>query len=380
MEPEYRAGRQQQDLEYDVNSDIFPQRNLGDVVLAAKNLDDFNFALLSNVVKGWVLNDRRWCSLDIKHISDFVPNKDIFESLILPQDRTDIIKALVQSYRLGDSALTSDELKSQNDHYVAPFAADAIKGKGQGLLVLLHGPPGVGKTFTAECVAEYTKRPLFPVTCGDLGTEPRELEDNLQNCFRLAQRWQCVMLLDEADVFLARRHLSDLKRNSLVSVFLRVLEYYNGILFLTTNRVGNFDEAFTSRLHVSIHYPPLEDTERLKIWQYHMNRLERIRPDIIFSGTALNYLDSDETKKLRFNGRQIRNIFQTAVSLAVYEAETATKSQNKRPTLRSDHLKKVIKLSAEFQEYLQETRRDDSSRAYDDEIRNDNYIAREHRR
>lgn len=141
---------------------------------------------------------------------------------------------------------------------------------------------------------------------------------------------------------------------------------------MTTNRVGNFDEAFTSRLHVSIYYPPLEDTERLKIWQYHINRLEQIRPDVVVSGTVFGYLESEETTKLRFNGRQIRNIFQTAVSLAVYDAETATKAQQKKPNLRSDHLRKVIKLSAEFQDYLRRTRNDDSTRAYDDEIRYDN--------
>jgi hypothetical protein len=142
-------------------------------------------------------------SLNINYVSDFVQNKDIFDSLILPQDRTDIIKALVQSHKLGDSAMTLDEMRPGTN--ATPFAADAIKGKGQGLLVLLHGPPGVGKTSTAgmfhglklqlihhahnmpECVAEYTGRPLFPVTCGDLGTETQELENNLQNCFRLAQ-------------------------------------------------------------------------------------------------------------------------------------------------------------------------------------------------
>ena len=60
---------------------------------------------------------------------------------------------------------------------------------------------------------------------------------------RLAYRWQVVLLLDEADVYLERRATNDVLRNSLVSVFLRNLEYYRGILFLTTNRVGDFDKA-----------------------------------------------------------------------------------------------------------------------------------------
>jgi len=100
--------------------------------------------------------------------------------------------------------------------------ADLVRGKGEGIIMLLHGPPGVGKTSTAECVAELCNRPLFQITCGDIGTEPKDVEKNLDDNFRLAHRWGCVLLLDEADVFLTRRGQEDLKRNSLVSGTYRV--------------------------------------------------------------------------------------------------------------------------------------------------------------
>lgn len=60
------------------------------------------------------------------------------------------------------------------------------------------------------------------------------------------------MLLDEADVFLERRVNNDIKRNAMVGVFLRLLEYHQGILFLTTNRVSTFDDAFNSRISVKM--------------------------------------------------------------------------------------------------------------------------------
>jgi SpoVK/Ycf46/Vps4 family AAA+-type ATPase len=94
---------------------------------------------------------------------------------------------------------------------------DLVRGKGEGIIMLLHGPPGVGKTSTAECVAELCNRPLFQITCGDIGIEPRDVEKNLDDNFRLAHRWGCVLLLDEADVFLTERGGENLKRNSLVS-------------------------------------------------------------------------------------------------------------------------------------------------------------------
>ena len=88
----------------------------------------------------------------------------------------------------------------------------------------------MGKTATAECVAASYGKPLLPITCGDLGLQPKEVEATLQISFQLAQAWDCVMLLDEADIFLAQRTNQDIERNALVSVFLRVLEYYEGIL------------------------------------------------------------------------------------------------------------------------------------------------------
>lgn len=131
---------------------------------------------------------------------------------------------------------------------------------------------GVGKTSTAECVADKTKRPLFPITCGDIGESAMEVEKNLHHNFRLAYKWGCVLLLDEADVFLAKRNKTDLRRNAVTSVFLRSLEYYAGILFLTTNRVGSIDPAFKSRIQLSLYYPPIDLETTVKLYQVFLKR------------------------------------------------------------------------------------------------------------
>jgi SpoVK/Ycf46/Vps4 family AAA+-type ATPase len=78
---------------------------------------------------------------------------------------------------------------------------DLVRGKGKGLIILLHGVPGVGKTSTAESIASFTKRPLYPITCGDLSETAREVEESLEAHFTLAHRWGCILLLDEADGF-----------------------------------------------------------------------------------------------------------------------------------------------------------------------------------
>jgi SpoVK/Ycf46/Vps4 family AAA+-type ATPase len=150
---------------------------------------------------------------------------------------------------------------------------DFMDGKGQGLIILLHGGPGTGKTLTAESVAEFDERPLYRVTCGDIGTEPESVEKYPKSVLFVGCTWGCVVLLDEADVFLEERIKQDMQRTAPVSVFLRVLEYYDGILILTTNCIGTFDEAFRSRVQLALHYPPLNEEDRREVWHNFMQFL-----------------------------------------------------------------------------------------------------------
>jgi hypothetical protein len=68
------------------------------------------------------------------------------------------------------------------------------------------------------------------MNAGDIGDNALVVQKSLNQNFKLAHRWGCVMLLDEADVFLQARDKHDMKRNAVVSAFLRILEYYSGIL------------------------------------------------------------------------------------------------------------------------------------------------------
>lgn len=215
----------------------------------ALELRDEDLVLLPKRMFAYALRERRFLPIDLNLLKPIRREPGVFENLRIQPEYKDVVRGLVMSHfqkkvlerRYADAAT---EGPSQ----------DLIQGKGRGLVVLLHGVPGVGKTATAEAVAMENRKPLFVITCGDLGLTPHEVEYSLKNVFRLAHLWDCVLLLDEADVFLSQRSKLDMKRNALVSVFLRVLEYYNGLLFLTTNRVGTIDEAFKSRIHISLYY------------------------------------------------------------------------------------------------------------------------------
>ncbi|CZR69839.1 uncharacterized protein PAC_19739 [Phialocephala subalpina] len=200
----------------------------------------------------------------------------------------------------------------------------------------------------------------------DLGTTSKEVETELEKNFSLASRWDCILLLDEPDVFLASRERKDFKRNGLVALFLRVLEYYAGILFLTTNRVGGFDEAFASRIHMSLHYPDLDSEKTKDVFKpnldlinekfAHENR-QKIFDDVaILDFAGSHWMENEKNKGLRWNGRQIRNACQTALALGEFEAQGKTLSAEIDPTkpvqLKLAHFKTVEKAYNEFAVYL----------------------------
>lgn len=96
---------------------------------------------------------------------------------------------------------------------------------------------------------------MYTMSAGDLGLDPSGIEDSLTRILELAAKWNAAILQDEADVFLDARNTSDLERNKRVWIFLRMLEHHQGMLFRTTNRVKQIDDACHSRSNVSLHYP-----------------------------------------------------------------------------------------------------------------------------
>jgi hypothetical protein len=167
------------------------------------------------------------------------------DKLILPASHRDLL-----------DVLTSD---------LDAFVSDIIEGKSAGNVILCKGIPGVGKTLTAEVYAELIRRPLYSIRSGALGTSAAEIDKNLREIFQRGKRWNAVLLLDEADVFVVERG-SNIEQNAIVAEFLRTLEYFDGLLFMTTNRPHDIDEAIISRCAAIINYDPPNREDAKAIW------------------------------------------------------------------------------------------------------------------
>ena len=263
-----------------------------------------------------------------------------FDQLVLAEDKKELIRAVARNAGGGSKWNGHDESEDDNDDDDSEYddsddvALDVVANKGAASIFLLHGPPGCGKTLTAEAISELLKKPLYIVTAGDLGITAAEVEKTLGSVLELCQTWDALVLIDEADIFLEARNSTEIERNALVCVMLRLLEYYSGCLFLSSNRsAGSIDAAIASRITVMLGYPALDDAGRGKVWR---NLIELVPPQPVDPSTGqvseriiknrrkasryrVDFSDADYqnlASGYELNGRQIKNSIVLARALA----------------------------------------------------------------
>lgn len=231
---------------------------------------------------GFSLAVKQWGRFEIDGMAEIKWRDDAWDKLVVDAESKDLIYSLVKFHGQGFQ--------------------DIIEGKGGGTIFLLHGKPGWGKTASAEAVAELLHKPLYSVSVGELGTSTDALEKRLRNILDVAVIWDAVLLLDEADIFLEERDEHNIARNAMVGVFLRLLEYHNGVLFLTTNRVKKIDQAFYSRISVALHYRA--EGKAKAVWTN------------LLSAAGLDPTWAAELTPYNVNGRQIKNAIRMGQTLA----------------------------------------------------------------
>lgn len=230
------------------------------------------------IAKVFAIDRHAFYELHVSQMTEYIYDPTMINKLILQEEHKDLIEVLTQS----DGSLLED----------------IVSGKTGGIFVLCTGEPGLGKTLTAEIVSEFTQSPLYKVQCSQLGINVDRIEENLKTVLDRAYRWKAILLIDEADVYIRRRS-NDIVQNSIVGVFLRLVEYYKGILFMTSNLGKDVDDAIKSRATAEIEYEYPEKEDRREIW-----RVISEGYGITLSDSHLDTLASDISE---VSGRDIKN-------------------------------------------------------------------------
>lgn len=261
-----------------------------------ENVDDSSDVSIANVplhprVVVFDFSKGERIAIHVSCLTEYQYRSDIGDRLVIPEDHRNLIDMLIE----GNGIFS-----------------DVVSGKGSGAIILSAGPPGTGKTLTAEVYSETSQRPLYSVQCSQLGIDVDDLEKNLGWAFARASRWKAILLLDEADVYVRARG-EDLVQNAIVGVFLRTLEYYDGVMFLTTNRSDLVDDAISSRCIARIDYTPPEPDLLRKIWK----TLGSV------SGNHLSdeLIDALLDEFVGISGRDVKNLLKLSSILAAHRKQ-----------------------------------------------------------
>lgn len=218
-----------------------------------------------------------WISTN--NIEPYAYRPELKNKMILPQEQADLLDILT----------TDTDL----------LTGDIVEGKAAGNIILCKGKPGVGKTLTAEIYSEVCEKPLYSVHAGVLGTTASTIAKNLREVLQRAQRWDCILLIDEADVFVAERG-TNVEQNAIVAEFLRTLESFRSLMFMTTNRPDDIDDAIVSRCAAVIAYSLPDAGLRSRIWKVMSDNFEAGLSDDLIAELveAFNMISSRDIKML----------------------------------------------------------------------------------
>ena len=274
-----------------------------------------------------------------------------------------LAQKLVPHYAWGDIVLPADQMRQLRE------ICDQVKYRaqvyeqwgfgdklslGKGVCALFVGPPGTGKTMSADIIAGELGLDLYKI---DLSTVVSkyigETEKNLSRIFAEAETSNSILFFDEADALFGKRSevrdSHDRYANIETGYLLQRMEAYEGVVILATNFARNLDDAFVRRLQFTVEFPFPSEPERREIWA-------RIWPEHTPCDPALD-LDF-AARELKLAGGSIRNIALAATFLAAADGQVVTMEHLIHATRREFQKMGRIVVADEFGDYADYLRRE----------------------
>ncbi|KAK8091809.1 hypothetical protein PG997_002170 [Apiospora hydei] len=323
-----------------------PHRNMTpDHFLVPGELTPRDLPLLEPTVYGFDLRTHEWRHLYVADLREVEWNSDAFDDLILDEKEKALLLGSVQSatqdtnVARADINTTAITTSSQNKGISG--------GGGRGSVYLFHGGPGTGKTFATNCISERTHKPLYHMTPFATGVSAEAVQRNMDATLALAQRWDCMLVLEDADATAnggngstggggGGSHIQhEVPRRAMTMALLKLLDGFGGIVVLNSSRVDVLDDALFSRVHLAIYFPELDVAGRRRIWHDAFS-VATVFTHAITSTAPMTasevdpYLLSPEAEQklatTELNGREIRNVVAQSLRIARFQGGAAARA------------------------------------------------------
>jgi len=235
-----------------------------------------------------------------------------FDQLVLPEPTRRQIEQALWQYKNQDRVF--------NDYGIGEKIL-----YGKGTTMVFCGPPGTGKTATAEAIARALNKKMGVVDYPSIYSRwVGESEENIKNVFWEARVVDCVLVFDEADacfgVRVEGKGAADRSFNLMTNILMQEVERFKGILILTTNREFAFDPAFDRRFLYKVNFDLPDEKQREQIWRILLKDCTKLSPDVSFGELARQY---------PLSGGQIKNAVLKAVMRCSAENREITMSDLK---------------------------------------------------
>jgi AAA+ superfamily predicted ATPase len=268
-----------------------------DAVLLAVNRAEQNGSALSE--EDLMGAARTTSSSRLSGLARKVPARYAWNDIVLPSDQILLLQEIVATVR-GRSTVLEE------------WGVGQKLASSRGVSILFAGPPGTGKTMSAQIIAAELGLDLYKIDLSTIISKYiGETEKNLERIFTEAESSNAILFFDEADALFGKRSevrdSHDRYANVEISYLLQRMEAYDGVTILATNLRSNLDEAFTRRLQFAVDFPFPDEADRLRIWQSLFPPQVPRAPQLDLPMLA---------QRFKLAGGNIRNIIVTAAYLA----------------------------------------------------------------
>jgi DNA polymerase III delta prime subunit len=201
-----------------------------------------------------------------------------WDDIVLPEEPRELLREVCNQVRFRHEVMEGWGFKDK-----MPY--------GRGISVVCSGPPGTGKTMSAQVIAGELNLELYKIDLSQIISKYiGETEKNLNGIFEEAKKSNAVLFFDEADALFGKRtnvnESKDRYANIEVSYLLQKIEEYDGITILATNYLNNIDKAFLRRISYIVTFPFPDRQARKEIWIKSIPESCPIGPDVDFDFLA----------------------------------------------------------------------------------------------